>query len=121
MKIAKISVFAQAYYSRATYEETIFADYEAVKHLDGEEMSVRELDGKHSDVYGEISVDLVSDDYFENNVAPENDADYLYWHITEGLEIDESVIIEPTFGKIKRQISCTPDQWELIQSILGGN
>ena len=120
MKIAKVNVYVEAYYSGNHYQETRFAKYDEVKHLDGTEMGICELDGKHSCCYGTIHVELVDSSYFDEHSEPYNEGDRLFYHITEGLEIDGSAFIKPTFGKVEREITCTQAQWEQIQLILGG-
>lgn len=112
MKIAKLTLYAEAYYSHATYEETLFTNYDLVKHLEGEEIYVGELD-----VRGELSIEIVDEDYFKNNFKVENDGDHLYWHLIEVNNLHEDIFINPIFGKVKEEIICTQEQWKLI---LGG-
>lgn len=121
MRLAKVNAYVEAYYSGNHYEETVFADYDSVAHLDGKELYVHELDGKHSMCSGTVNVTLIADDYPANNSAPENDGEHLFYFITERHQVDQDAIVRPVFGKTKREIECTDTQWGLIQLILEGN
>ena len=96
--LIELNLYAVGHYSGAEYNEVVFItpqDFvkyfgsgqdtdaetfdEYVKELwDGRELSVGELDGKHSDVYGEVEVDF----WDANRIAeyweqPSNDGDRL--------------------------------------------
>ena len=75
MNIVKLNVYAEAYYSGATYEEDVVISknlYEKIKteldEYDSENnenargVYVGELDGKHSEVEGDLSVKVYSED-----------------------------------------------------------
>ena len=75
MNIVKLNVYAEAYYSGATYEEDVVISkslYEKIKteldEYDSENnenargVYVGELDGKHSEVEGDLSVEVYSEE-----------------------------------------------------------
>ena len=91
MNLISINLYANAYYSGNTYDETIFLledDYKKIGvDLNGNRVSVGELDGKHSDVSGEITVEVISEDEQENfNFEVKNDDDCLFYEINELLQ-----------------------------------
>lgn len=114
MKIAEISVYAEGYWSGASYVEVRYADYETIKHLNGKEMYFSDLDGKHSEVEGTIEVHQLEDDFFENNVEPISDGDQLL----DLLQEENVEVLTPTFSLKKRNIVCNEEQWKEIQKIL---
>lgn len=97
MDIVKLNVYAEAYYSGATYEENVVISkslYEKIKteldEYDSENnenargVYVGELDGKHSEVEGDLSVDI----YSEDEVADcswdlSEDGDMLYYKVKD--------------------------------------
>lgn len=59
MKLINLSLYAEGYYSGSTYEENrwVKADtYEKIKEDLPEEIYCGELDGKHSEIYGDVEV-----------------------------------------------------------------
>lgn len=59
MKLVNINLYAEGYYSGSTYEENrwVRADsYEKIKDALPEEIYCGELDGKHSEVSGDIEI-----------------------------------------------------------------
>lgn len=97
MDIVKLNVYAEAYYSGATYEEDVVISkslYEKIKteldEYDSENnenargIYVGELDGKHSEVEGDLSVGI----YSENEVADfswdlNKDGNNLYYKVKD--------------------------------------
>lgn len=97
MDIVKLNVYAEAYYSGATYEENVVISknlYEKIKteldEYDSENnenargIYVGELDGKHSEVEGDLSVGI----YSENEVADfswdlNKDGNNLYYKVKD--------------------------------------
>lgn len=66
MRLININLYAEGYYSGSTYEENqwVKADsYEKIKDDLPEEICCGELDGKHSEVYGDIEIQ----DEFKND------------------------------------------------------
>lgn len=66
MKLINLSLYAEGYYSGSTYEENIWIkanSYEKIKDDLPEEIFCGELDGKHSQVYGDIEIQ----DWFESD------------------------------------------------------
>lgn len=66
MRLVNLSLYAEGYYSGSTYEENIWVksdSYEKIKSDLPEEIFGGELDGKHSEVYGDIEIQ----DWFESD------------------------------------------------------
>lgn len=96
-KLIYLNLHAEAYYSGAEYDETVFITpddykkyfckeevdedkvYETVhKTWHDKEISVGELDGKHSEVMGDVYVDLYEEpDIKEQYEKPDNDGTFL--------------------------------------------
>ncbi|RKI83887.1 hypothetical protein D7V90_08330 [bacterium 1xD42-87] len=110
MDIVKLNVYAEAYYSGATYEEDIVISkslYEKIKtnldEYDSENnenargIYVGELDGKHSEVEGELSVEIYSEDEVADCSWDLNeDGDMLYYKIKDicdekDLDLDKDI------------------------------
>ena len=93
MDIVRLNVYAEAYYSGATYEEDVVISkslYEKIKteldEYDSENndnargIYVGELDGKHSEVEGDLSVGIYSEDEIADCSWDLNeDGDSLYY------------------------------------------
>lgn len=97
MDIVKLNVYAEAYYSGATYEEDVVISkslYEKIKteldEYDSENnenargVYVGELDGKYSEVEGDLSVEV----YSEEEIADcswdlNDDGDCLYYKVKD--------------------------------------
>lgn len=97
MDIVKLNVYAEAYYSGSTYEEDVVISkslYEKIKteldEYDSENnenargVYVGELDGKHSEVEGYLSVEV----YSEEEIADcswdlNNDGNCLYYKVKD--------------------------------------
>ena len=82
MELVNVNLFAEAYYSGMTYEDNIWikkTSYEKLMSVFPEEISCGELDGKHSEVMGEVEVQDYSytDEYYAKNADITNDGDYL--------------------------------------------
>lgn len=82
MELVNVNLFAEAYYSGITYEDNIWikkTSYEKLMSVFPEEISCGELDGKHSEVMGEVEVQDYSytDEYYAKNADIINDGDYL--------------------------------------------
>lgn len=110
MNIVKLNVYAEAYYSGATYEEDVVISrnlYEKIKteldEYDSENnenargVYVGELDGKHSEVEGDLSVKVYSEDEVADCSWDLNeDGDMLYYKIKDicdekDLDLDEDI------------------------------
>lgn len=86
MNLIKINVYGEGYHSGAEYNETIFLleeDYKLLsENLQDKEIYLGELDGKHSEVMGEIDVEIISEDCQLNyDFGVSNDGDVLYWEL----------------------------------------
>lgn len=87
MNLININLYGEGYYSGSTYEETIYLledDYKSLnKDFVGEEIDLGELDGKHSEVYGEVEVEVISDEEQGNyNFEVKNDGENLYYELS---------------------------------------
>lgn len=88
MNLVNISVYGEGYYSGSSYEESIFLleeDYKELgKDLDGIEVHLGELDGKHSEVYGAVYVEIITEEMQKTyNFNKNNDGEELYDLIEE--------------------------------------
>lgn len=88
MNLVNINVYGEGYYSGSSYEESIFLleeDYKELgKDLDGIEVHLGELDGKHSEVYGEVYVEIITEEMQKTyNFNKNNDGEELYDLIEE--------------------------------------
>lgn len=88
MNLVKLNLYGEAYYSGATYNETIFLledDYKALgKDFEGMEISLGELDGKHSEVDGEVDVQVITLNEQEKfKFETDNDGRDLYYELED--------------------------------------
>lgn len=88
MELVNINLFAEAYYSGRTYEDNIWikkSSYEKLMGVFPEEISCGELDGKYSEVVGEVEVQDYSytDEYYAKNADIAHDGDYLEWSLRD--------------------------------------
>lgn len=88
MELININLFAEAYYSGTTYEDNIWikkSSYEKLMDVFPEKISCGELDGKHSEVMGEVEVQDYSytDEYYAKNADIAHDGDILEWSLCD--------------------------------------
>lgn len=88
MELVNINLFAEGYYSGRTYEDNIWikkSSYEKLMDVFPEEISCGELDGKYSEVMGEVEVQDYSytDEYYAKNADVAHDGDYLEWSLRD--------------------------------------
>ena len=75
MKLVKVCLYAEGYYSEATYEDNIWikkSTYEKLKDKFPLKIACGELDGKHSDVYGDVEIQdewETDEDYAKAGIA----------------------------------------------------
>lgn len=92
MDIVRIKGFAQGDYSNSTHEEIYYIleeDYNKIKNMIPREFYVPELDGKYSEVSGDINIKILDEEKqlmekFDND----NDGDNLYYDISENVDND---------------------------------
>lgn len=118
MDIVKLNVYAEAYYSGATYEEDVVISkrlYEKIKteldEYDSENnenargVYVGELDGKHSEVEGDLSVEVYSEEEIADCSWDLNeDGDCLYYKvkdICDGKDLDLDADIKSVQNYLK--------------------
>lgn len=98
MDLVKLYCCGEAYYSGATYREVIYLlkeDYRKLNwDLTEEEIWLGELDGKHSEVYGDVFISEIKEEEQENyNFETDDDGDCLFNHlIYEREDITEEII-----------------------------
>ena len=88
MELVNINLFAEGYYSGSTYEDNIWikkSSYDKLMEVFPQEISCGELDGKYSEVMGEVKVKDYSytDEYYAKNANTINDGDYLEWSLRD--------------------------------------
>lgn len=91
-KYMKLSVDRTAYYSGATYYEEVFLPLSVWEEIEDEidlKVCLGELDGKHSDVSGEIEVELFDENELKSYIATNNDGENLFEHVYEYLDVDK--------------------------------
>lgn len=110
MNIVKLNVYAEAYYSGATYEEDVVIsknlyekikteldEYDSDNNENARGVYVGELDGKHSEVEGDLSVKVYSEDEVADCSWDLNeDGDSLYYKVKDicdekDLDLDEDI------------------------------
>lgn len=88
MELVNVCLFAEGYYSESTYEDNIWikkSSYEKLKDIFPTEIGCGELDGKFSEVMGNVEIqdDWETDtDYAQAGVS-KCDGDYLKWKLKD--------------------------------------
>ena len=83
MELVNVNLYAEAYYSEATYEDNIWikkSSYEKLKDNFPTEIYIGDLDGKYSEVKGDIEIQNnwhTDEEYAKSLIDHENDGDYL--------------------------------------------
>ena len=82
MELVNVNLYAEGYYSGATYEDNIWikeSSYEKLRDIFPTEISCGELDGKHSEVMGEVEIqnNWHTDEDFAKVGRSEGDGDRL--------------------------------------------
>ena len=82
MELVNVNLYAEGYYSGATYEDNIWikeSSYEKLRDIFPTEISCGELDGKHSEVMGEVKIqnNWHTDEDFAKAGRSEGDGDCL--------------------------------------------
>ena len=88
MELVNVCLYAEWYYSGATYEDNIWikeSSYEKLRDIFPTEISCGELDGKHSDVMGEVEIqnDWHTDEEYSKAGSAKHDGDYLEWELKD--------------------------------------
>lgn len=86
MELVNVNLYAMGYYSEATYEDNIWikkSSYEKIKDIFPTEISCGELDGKFSEVMGDVEVqdDWHTDEEYAKAGIAKNDGYYLKWKL----------------------------------------
>lgn len=118
MDIVKLNVYAEAYYSGSTYEEDVVIskslyekiktelnEYDSENNENAKGIYIGELDGKHSEVDGNLYVEVYSEDKIAKCSWNLNeDGDRLYYKVKDicdekGLDLDEDIKIVKEYLK----------------------
>lgn len=88
MELVNVSLYAEGYYSGETYEENIWikkSSYEKLKDDFPEKIGCGELDGKYSNVSGDVEVEdeWETDDDYARAVMPQNDGNILKYKLAD--------------------------------------
>lgn len=88
MELVNVCLFAEGYYSRRTYEDNIWikkTSYEKLIDIFPTEIGCGELDGKYSDVMGEVEIqdDWHTDEEIARAGNAKHDGDYLEWELKD--------------------------------------
>lgn len=88
MELVNVNLYACGYYSDSEYEDNIWikkSSYEQLKDVFPKEIGCGELDGKYSEVIGNVEIQdewETDEDYAKAGVA-ECDGDYLEWELKD--------------------------------------
>lgn len=88
MELVNVNLYACGYYSNSEYEDNIWikkSSYEQLKDVFPKEIGCGELDGKYSEVIGNVEIQdewETDEDYAKAGVA-ECDGDYLEWELKD--------------------------------------
>lgn len=88
MELVNVCLLAEGYYSGSTYEDNIWikkSSYEKLKDIFPTEISCGELDGKFSEVMGDVEIqdDWHTDEEYSKAGDAKHDGDYLEWELEE--------------------------------------
>ena len=129
--LIELGLYAEGYYSGATYDETHMitredflkyycdgkdlTDEELAKEVEtlfgGIEISVGELDGKHSDVYGEVNIEYWDIDSIKEHYVEEVDCngDSLSYKMTELAGFTDYASKEAFINNIENNVKALVD------------
>ena len=119
MELVNINLYAVAYYSEATYEDNIWikkSSYEKLKDNFPTEIYIGDLDGKYSEVKGNIEIqnDWDTDEEYAKSLSDhENDGDYLEISLIDLYE-ENSLDWEAEQQEIKEYFDSI-DVWQTIK------
>lgn len=88
MELVNVCLYAEGCYSEATYEDNIWikkSSYEKLRDIFPTEVSCGELDGKYSDVMGEVEIqdDWHTDEEVSKAGYAKHDGDLLEWELKD--------------------------------------
>lgn len=121
MNLVKLNVYGEAYYSGQEYSETIFLleeDYDKLKKdFNGKEIYLGELDGKHSEVYGEVEVEYIPEEkQLDYKYNTHNDGESLYWELYESA-YDKKMKLEEMIERANEYINNLDSLVEVTHTI----
>lgn len=117
MKLVNVCLFAEGHYSGSTYEDNIWikkSSYEKLRDIFPTEISCGELDGKHSNVMGEVEIqnDWHTDEEYSKAGSAKHDGDYLEWELKD-LYKDNNIDWDSEQKEIKEYFRNL-DVWEEV-------
>lgn len=117
MELVNVCLSAEGWYSGRTYEDNIWikkSSYEKLKDVFPKQIGCGELDGKFSDVMGDVEIQdtWVTDEDYANAGIAERDGDYLEWELTSLYE-DNNLDWEAEQKEIKEYFNSL-DVWEEV-------
>lgn len=88
MKLVNVNLYACGYYSKSEYEDNIWikkSSYEKLKDVFPKRISCGELDGKHSEVIGDVEVQdrWETDEEYASASISECDGDFLKYSLMD--------------------------------------
>lgn len=88
MKLVNVNLYAYGYYSESEYEDNIWIkkySYEKLKNVFPKEISCGELDGKHSEVMGDVEVqdEWETDEEYARAGIAKCDGDFLKYSLMD--------------------------------------
>lgn len=88
MELVNVCLFAEGYYSGSTYEDNIWikkSSYEKLKDIFPTEIGCGELNGKFSEVMGNVEIqdDWHTDEEYSKAGSAKHDGDYLEWELKD--------------------------------------
>lgn len=88
MKLVNVNLYACGYYSKSEYEDNIWikkSSYEKLKDIFPKEISCGELDGKHSEIMGDVEVqdEWKTDEEYSSAGISKCDGDFLKYSLMD--------------------------------------
>lgn len=125
MNLVKISAYACGYYSENEYKETVYITEESYMKLKEEidymDISIAELDGKHSEVEAEIEIEILSaEQQLLEIFDKKNDGYCLYW-VLDGIFGDKNMDFYNERMRIKEYIDSLDSLIEVTYTIKKSN
>lgn len=109
-KYVRLSIFAEGYYSEATYEESLFLTedvWNIIKtDIEKEEFSISDLDGKHSCCQCDFEVEeFTKKEIMEGKLVNCNDGDDLYPTVEDAMKSNGINEAGEVLDAIAREVS----------------
>lgn len=117
MELVNVNLYARGYYSEATYEDNIWikkSSYEKLKDAFPLQISCGELDGKYSEVIGDVEIqnDWHTDEEYAEVCVTKCDGDYLKYELIDLYE-ENNLDWESEQKEIKEYFNSL-DVWKML-------